>query len=233
MQITTTIDDNGVALVTLDDGGKNILSLDAIDGINKALTEVAGAKALVIAGRDGALSAGLDLKHVQEHGPAGARELVRALGEVAMAIWVDPRPTVCAATGHAIAGGTILAMAHDHVVAAAGHFKWGLTETRVNLEVPDMGFAMARARLAPKDVNTYLLPGTPVDAAMAVAVGFADELAEMEDTVARAVAVATERAQLPAGAYAGNKARLRGDAPSQVAARAEQDLLEVTRHLDS
>lgn len=233
MQITTTIDDHGVALITLDDGGKNVLTLDAIAAWDKAIVDAAEAKAIVTAGREGALSAGLDLAHVKAHGAKGAKELVLALGEPVMRLWTDPRPTVCAATGHAIAGGTIIAMAHDHVVAAADHWKWGLTETRVNLEVPAMGLALARARLSPRDLHTYVLPGTPVDAAMAVAIGYADELADLDECVDRAVAVARERASLPAAAYAGNKARLRGDLAAQIIAGADADVDLVVRHLEA
>jgi enoyl-CoA hydratase len=233
MSITTTIDDEGIALITIDDGGKNVLSLQSLAHYDKALDEAADAVAIVTAGRDGVLSAGLDLKHVKEHGAAGARELVRELFSVGMRLWTDPRPTVCAATGHAIAGGTILAMAHDHVVAASGHWKWGLTETRVNMEVPELAWAIAGGRLSPGDLNTYVLPGAMIDAAMAVAVGYADELAELEDVVARAMVIADERAQLPAGAYGGNKARLRGDVPAKLALTLESDLLAVTRHLSA
>lgn len=233
MPVTCHLDDDGVASIVLDDGAKNVISFELLDRLEAALAEAADAEAVVLAGREGVFSAGLDLKYVQEHGAEGARSLVVRLAEVATTLWTDPRPTACAATGHALAGGTILAMACDHVVAADGPFKWGLVETAVNLEVPELALAMARQRLQPRHVNQYVLPGTAVDAATAVAVGYADEAVAPEHVVARAVEVARERGGLPAGAYGGNKLRLRGATAARLREGIAADVAAVVRHLDA
>ncbi len=231
MTATLHLDDDGIATIRLDDGGKNLIGLEMLAALEKALHEAGDAKAIVVEGREGVLSAGLDLKHVKEHGPDGAVELIRGLGRVCLTLWTDPRPTVCAATGHALAGGTILAMSCDHVVAADGPFKWGLIETAVNLEVPAMGLAFAAQRMQPRHVNQYVLPGTAVDAKTAVAIGYADELTPSGATASRARTVAGERMALPSGAYAGNKMRLRGAAATRLRELVEADLQAVVRHL--
>lgn len=231
MTATLHLDDDGIATIRLDDGGKNLIGLEMLAELEQALHKADDAKAIVIEGREGVLSAGLDLKHVKEHGPDGAVELIRGLGRFCLELWTDPRPTVCAATGHALAGGTILAMTCDHVVATDGPFKWGLVETAVNLEVPELGLALAAQRMQPRHVNQYVLPGTAVDAPTAVQIGYADELAQASFTASRAHAVARERMSLPPGAYAGNKMRLRGAATTRLRELAEADLQAVVRHL--
>lgn len=231
MTVTCHLDDEGVASIVLDDGARNVISFELLDELEAALQQASEARALVLAGREGALSAGLDLTYVRAHGAAGARDLILRLGEVALALWTDPRPTACAATGHALAGGTILAMTCDHVVAADGPFKWGLVETAVNLEVPDMALALAAQRLQARHVNQYVLPGSAVDVATAVAIGYADESAAPDRVVGRAVEVARARAELPAGAYAGNKRRLRGQSAARLREAAERDVTAVVQHL--
>ncbi len=231
MTVTLDIDDDGIATVTIDDGARNALSMTTIADIGQAVASAGEARALVLTGREGSFSAGLDLKHIQAKGPEGARELIRSLGEVVLPLWTDPRPTVCAATGHALAGGTILAMACDHVVAADGPFKWGLIETAVGLMVPHLGLTLAGHRLQPRHVNQYVIPGATVDARTAVSIGYADELAEPADVLDRARAVASERLELPASAYAAMKDRLRGEQATQVAAGSEHDLDQIVRLL--
>ncbi len=231
MTATLHLDDDGIATIQLDDGGKNLISLEMIDAIEKSLVDASEARAIVLAGREGVFSAGLDLKYVQANGPDGAVELIEALGRLSLTVWGDPRPTVAAATGHALAGGTILAMTCDHVVAADGPFKWGLVETKVNLEVPEMGLALAAQRMQPRHINQYVLPGTAIDAATAAAIGYADEALPPEDVLPRAVEVARQRAELPAGAYAGNKMRLRGAVIAGIRERSKADVQAVVRHL--
>jgi enoyl-CoA hydratase len=61
MDINLSVSDH-VALITLDDGKKNAVNIDALAGINAALDEAdEKAKAVVIAGRPGSFCAGFDL----------------------------------------------------------------------------------------------------------------------------------------------------------------------------
>ncbi len=226
---TCQVDDDGIATITLDDGALNILTLQMFADLSAALDDAADARALVLAGRDGSFSTGLDLKHVMAHGVDGARELGRVLGEVAMRIWADPRPVVAAATGHALAGGTILAIAADHVVAADapdgdGEYWWGLIETVVGLELPDFALAPARHRLTLPAINRWVLPGVRVNAARALEVGYADELLPAGAVVERAHDEARLRLELPQLAYAGTKRRLRSAEAARVLANLDADL---------
>lgn len=209
MELRRTTSDEGVLTVVLDDGDKNTLTPEALEALIAVPDEEDEARAIVLAGREGIFSAGLDLKWMAAHGREGVVELLRLLGRCAMGWWTEPRPTVCAATGHAIAGGSILAMACDHTVAAAGHW-WGLTETQIDMELPEFALALARHNLSGDRLEDLLLPGDRLDAADAAEAGFADEVVIPDDALARAQERATTLAELPARAYAANKRRLRG-----------------------
>lgn len=231
MSVRCEVDGEDILTVTLDDGDKNTLKPETFEALIAALDDHPQAVAVLLRGRDGIFSAGLDLHWMMDHGRDGVERLLIGFGTCLMRWWTDPRPTVCAATGHAIAAGSMLGMACDHAVATEGGF-WGLTETRVGLEVPDFGIALARANLPADRLEDLLIPGERVDAATAVAAGFADVLSPDQDTT---VSLARERvealAALPARAYAGTKRRLRGTAAEEVMAGLEDDISVLTAHL--
>jgi enoyl-CoA hydratase len=224
--------DDGVFTVTMDDGAKNVLDPDAFAALIAVLDEAPDARAVVLTGREGVLSAGLDLKYMLANGREGTRELLVGFGTCLMRWWTDPRPTVCAATGHAIAAGTMFAMACDHAVAAEGGW-WGLTETQIDFELPLFAIALARANVRADRLEDLLLPGARIDAAAACEAGYADELVAPDEAVARAQARARELAALPPRAYAGTKRRLRGQAAAAVLAGLDDDIAALTAHLDA
>lgn len=221
-------DHDGVATLTLDDGDKNTLDLEGFRRIGRALDACADADAIVLAGRDGILSAGLNVKVLAQLDRPGLEELLVTFGRTVIRLWTEPRPTVCAATGHAIAAGTMLAMACDHAVASTGDHRWGLTETRIGFELPRFAIELARANVRGDRLEDLLLPGAVVDPRTAVEAGFADELADDPPaTVARAQAHAAQLAELPRAAYAGTKHRLRGQAAERVLSTLEEDISAI------
>lgn len=228
--VAWTLGPDGILTVTMDDGDKNTFTPEVFEALTAALDDDTGARAIVLTGRPEILTAGLDLKWMAAHGRDGIERLLVRFGECVMRWWTDPRPTVCAAPGHAIAAGSILAMACDHTVAAEGGF-WGLTETRVGLEVPEFALAIARANLRSDRLEDLLLPGERLDATEAVAVGYADVVVPPDEVLAVAQQRARELAQLPARAYAGTKHRLRGAAAETVLSGLTADIARLGAHL--
>jgi enoyl-CoA hydratase len=210
VSITRVVED-GVAVVTLDDGKVNALDVDVFAALDEVLDACADDAAIVLCGREGVLSAGLDRGQLSAP-PAELQRLAVALTRTTMRLWTEPRPVVMAATGHAIAAGTILALACDHVVAAEGDHRWGLNETAIGLVLPQWVVDLARSAVRADRLEGLVLPGRLVDAREALEVGFVDELAPADQVRARAIARATGLAELPRAVYAANKRRLRGPA---------------------
>jgi enoyl-CoA hydratase len=210
---------DGVAVLTLDDGKVNALTVDVFAAIDEALDACAEDGAIVLCGREGIFSAGLD-RTLLSAPEAELERLAVALTRTTMRLWTEPRPVVAAATGHAVAAGTILALACDHVVAADGDHRWGLNETAIGLVLPQWVVDLARSAVRADRLERLVLPGRLVDARVALEAGFVDELARADQVRSRAMAVAAELATLPRAVYAANKLRLRG-----AAARAAMDTL--------
>lgn len=224
MAITRTRDDDGISVVTIDDGKANALDVDVFGELDSVFDACEEDAAIVLTGREGMFSAGLNTKVMASLDDDGLAELLAVFGRTTMRLWLEPRPVVAAATGHAIAGGTILAMACDHTVAAEGKFGWGLTETTIGFPMPGFVITLARGNVRADRLDDLILPGALVDPRTAVEVGFADEIADPGEVLDRALTKARALAELPRTVYAETKRRLRGDAAEAARAALVGDL---------
>lgn len=222
MSIVRATDARGITTLTVDDGKVNAYDAAFFAELDAALDDCAGDAAVVIAGRPGMFSAGLDRRVLDAGDDAAIGDLLVALGRTTLRVWTEPRPLVAAVTGHAVAAGTILAMACDHVVAAAGDFKWGLLETTIGFPMPRFVLDIAERTVRVDRLDDLVLSGTLLTPEEAVEAGFADVVVPAEETVAAAQERAAELAALPRHAYAATKRRLRGAA----AERATRGLVE-------
>ena len=126
---------DSIAVVTLDDGTVNVLSRQMLRDIDGALDRAAADGAtVVLTGRPGVFSAGLDLR-VLRAGGEEALALLRAGFELAARVLSFPEPVVIGCTGHAIAMGDFLLLSGDYRVGAAGPYKITATEVAIDLDV--------------------------------------------------------------------------------------------------
>jgi enoyl-CoA hydratase len=220
---------DGVALLTADRPPVNAMNLELLDELVAAIDGLVAdtPAALVLAGRPGAFSAGLDLKAVPAYGPDEQRRMIELINAMALGVYGLPCPVVCAITGHAIAGGFVLAVCGDHrVVASEG--RYGLTEVKVGVPYPQGAIGVVRAELSSAAARSLVLGNRLVDAEECVRLGAFDEVAAPDTVVDRAVEVARELAELPADVYARTKAQLRAETLTRLRAAAAADpLLEA------
>jgi enoyl-CoA hydratase len=206
----TIAEREGVAVLTADRPPANAMDLELLDELVEAIEGVAAdpPPALVLAGRPGFFSAGLDLKAVPGYGAAEQRRLVDGINRMALGAYALPCPVVCAITGHAIAGGFVLAVCGDHRVAST-EGRYGLTEVKVGVPYPQGAIGVVRAELTTGAARVLVLGNRLVDAGECVRMGAFDEAVAPDAVIDRAIEVAQELAALPANVYAGTKAELR------------------------
>jgi enoyl-CoA hydratase len=144
----TLTEHDGVSVLTADRPPANAMDLTLLDELVAAVEGLAAEPpaALVLAGRPGFFSAGLDLKAVPGYGPPEQRRLVDGINRMAIGVYGLPCPVVCAITGHAIAGGFVLAVCGDHRVAST-EGRYGLTEVKVGVPYPQGAIGVVRAEL--------------------------------------------------------------------------------------
>jgi enoyl-CoA hydratase len=203
---------DAVTLVTIDRPPANAMSPDlvaeGVEILERLRDDPPGA--VVIAGIPGYFSAGVDLKIAPTLDAKGQAEAVHGINRVFAAWYSAPFPVVGAITGHAIAGGLILALCCDYrVVGRSGRF--GLTEVKVGIPYPAAALAIVRAELRVEVARALALRAHLIDADEAFANGVFDEQVDDDQVVERALAVAAELAALPSREYRHTKYRLRQD----------------------
>lgn len=211
--------------IELDGPGKNALGTPMFEWLIGQIDAAAG-RPILLSGKNGAFSAGLDLKEVMSLDGPGMARFLGLLEHACVRLHDHPGPVVAAVTGHAIAGGAVLAACCDHRVGeAGGAARIGLNEVALGLRFPPGVLRMLLARL-PAPYHGRLLLGaelhSPEDA---LKYGLLDELAA--DPLSAAAAHLRLLARHPAPAYAATKAALRAGVTDARPGEAESFLADV------
>jgi len=227
--ISTREDGNGVAVLSADRPPANAMDLALLEEIVAAVQPFANdpPRALVLAGRPGFFSAGVDLKLAPTYEPEDRRRMVAAINAMALGVYELPCPVVGAITGHAVAGGLVLALCTDlRVASSAG--RYGLTEVKVGIDYPQAAIGVVRAELAPHAARRLALGSELLGASECLHLGVFDELAEPDDVLPRALELATSLAAFPREIYARTKRELRAATATRLRAAAAEDPLLQT-----
>ena len=225
-QISVTRDDAGVTTVLIDRPRANAMDVSLLAELVGTLEAVAAdpPAAVVLAGRPGFFSAGADLKAVPAYGPDDQRAMVDGINGMALGVYALPCPVVGAITGHAIAGGMVLALCTDLRVASS-EGRYGLTEVKVGVPYPQAAIGVVREEL-PAPARRLLAFGNALhDARTCERLGIFDEVVAPDAVLPRAEELARELAAMPAEVYARTKRDLRGAAIERMRAAAADDPL--------
>jgi enoyl-CoA hydratase len=122
-------------------------------------------------------SPGLDLVTLLEYDRAAMERFMRLFAEAVWALYALPKPVVAAVSGHAVAGGCILALTADYRVLRRGGVQLGLNEVKVGVPLPWSVALLLRAAVPPGALTQVALLGRNFADDDALAVGLADQLA--------------------------------------------------------
>lgn len=213
-----------VAWIRWDDGRANTFTNAVFERFLELFDRAAddeGVGAVVVAGREGFFSAGIDLEWLQECSHDDRGEIGPNLAKLTHRVFLFPKPVIAAITGHAVAGGAILLLACDRKIGAEGRFKIGVNE--VALGIPFGGFALeiARAHLTPAGMNQGPLYGETFSPERALEVGYLDELVAPEQLEERVQEIAAKAAGFSHFAYFTTKQIMRGDVAAKIEEQVE------------
>jgi enoyl-CoA hydratase len=219
-------DRDGVAVLALDHPPANAINVELLGELISALESVAAErpKALIMAGRPGFFSAGVDLKAVPGYGAEEQRRMVDGINRMVLITYPMPFPVVAAVTGHAIAGGLVLALCADIRVASL-EGRYGLTEIKVGVPYPQAAIGVVRAELAPNAARRLVLGNELIGGEEAARLGVFDEALPADQVRARAHEIAAALGAMPPDVYARTKGDLRTAAVSALREAAGADPL--------
>jgi enoyl-CoA hydratase/carnithine racemase len=191
----------------------NALSPELIAALKHAIDTASGdgTQALVLSGAPGRFSGGLDVPLLLQLDRAAIASLWRNFYALLGAIATSPIPIAAALTGHAPAGGTVLAMFCDWRVMAEGDYKMGLNEVQVGIPIPPLILAAARRLLGLRVSEQLAVSGALLTSQQALQVGLVDEVAAMESVVERAINWCQRLLALPPKAMRGTRRQARAD----------------------
>jgi enoyl-CoA hydratase len=201
---------DGVALIKLDDGKANALSLPMQQAFNSALDQAQQAKLpVVITGRSGILSAGFDLKTLAASGQP-AVDMLNGGIEIALRLLSFETPVVIACGGHAIAMGVFLLQCGDYRIGVAGNFKYSANEVAIGMTMPWSTIEILRQRLTPAALCRAVLLAETFTPTNGVENGLIDRIVTTEsELLPAALETAKSFSALNAVAHAASKNRLR------------------------
>lgn len=191
----------------------NALNPELVNALRRAVEDAPreGRLALAISGASGIFSAGLDIPVLLTLDRDAMRAFWSEFFGLCGALARSPIPIAAAITGHSPAGGAVLALFCDYRVMARGTYRIGLNEVQVGLTVPECIQAGMRRLIGTHRTERLLVEGLMLDADGALAIGLADELADVDFVAARAVGWLTGLLQLPRQAMLSTRALARAD----------------------
>jgi enoyl-CoA hydratase/carnithine racemase len=221
-----------LAILRLRDGKANAMSPAQIAALAAAVDEIraSDARALVITAEGKAFCAGLALPELVDLDRATMTRFMDDFTGAMRCVLEFPRPTVAAITGHAIAGGCVLALMCDARIMTSAPAKIGLSEVQLGIGLPAVVIEPLRARVPATSLTRLALEGALVDGAEAQRLGLVDEVAAPDAVLPRALERARALATAGPAAYAHVKRAL---VRPIAEALAEHDLREREGWLDT
>jgi enoyl-CoA hydratase/carnithine racemase len=197
--------DEGLLIVRMSRGKANALNSAMVEELNAAIEQAKTSDSVrgVVLASDRAkfFSGGFDVMEVFGYDRETMTEFFGRFIDLYEGMLRLAKPVVAAVSGHAFAGGAVLALASDARVMAEGEFGFALNEINIGLALPPGMIRMAMVAVGTVKARELVLEGKTFTPAYALEVELASELAAPESVLERAVGRARELARKPPLTY--------------------------------
>lgn len=207
-----TIESRGqVAIVRLSNGVINAINQNLVEDLSRAVHQVKNEfRGMVLAGGTKFFCIGFDLPALLKLDQNNMSEFLDKFDQVVLELYTLPIPTACAIGGHAVAGGTILALACDYRFVASGRKFVGLNEINIGLPVPCLPDLMLRQITGDRAATEIVYRGQLIAPEASLDLGLIDEIFTEDELEERALGKIAELAALSQPAFSlikGNRVR--------------------------
>src|ERR1700694_1483539 len=207
--LTSELND-GILTVTLAHGKASALDLELCDALRHKFQHASKSddvRAVVLTGTGSIFSAGVDLPRLINDGRAYVEAFVESLDATLRALFLFPKPAIAAVSGHAIAGGAIMAFACDYRLMSSGRI--GVPEALVGVPFPPLALEIVRFAGPRQHLQSMLYFGWTVECEEAKSRGLIDEVVNASDLLIRARSVARQFADIAPDAFRLTKLQIR------------------------
>jgi enoyl-CoA hydratase/carnithine racemase len=218
MDYITCERDGQLLVVTLARGKANALNSAMVEELIAAVSSAAASedvRGVVLASdRPKFFSGGFDVVEVFGYDRKTMTEFFGRFIDLYEKMLRLPKPLVAAVSGHAYAGGAVLALACDARVIAQGEFGFALNEINLGMALPPGMIRLATHAVGAGNAWDMVLRGQTVTPSRALEIGLAADAVDPKTVLERAKELARELA----------------DKPPLTFAVVKQQFLEVTGH---
>ena len=182
----------------LNNGITNAISPELVDDLAEALHQAKEElKGLILAGGTKFFSIGFDLPILLQLDRPAMTDFYSKFNRTVLDLYTLPLPTACAIAGHAIAGGTILALTADFRFASSGRKLMGLNEVKIGVPVPYLADLMLRQIVGDRPATEINYRGEFLEPEQARKIGLLDDVCPPEQVEQKAIAKVADLAALP------------------------------------
>ncbi|MEE9618493.1 MAG: enoyl-CoA hydratase/isomerase family protein, partial [Anaerolineae bacterium] len=202
------------AIIKLDRGVTNTIDLQLVEELSETLQGVThdpGVHSLVLgSSNERFFSIGFDIPQLFGLARQDFKFFYQTFNRVCMDLYTLPKPTIAAITGHAIAGGCILALCCDYRFIAQGRKLMGLNEIRLGVPVPYLADCVLRHIVGVRYARDIMDIGEFYQPEESLQMGIVDQVLPLEQVLPKSV----------------EKARLLGGSPQEAFAMIKRNRVE-------
>ena len=201
-KIATIKKEDDISIITLDDGKANVFSPEMSNQLNACLDQVdTESGCLIITGREGMFSAGLDLKVIQSGDVDRIVEMSSSAFKLLARIFSFPRPVIAACSGHGIALGTFLICCCDYRIGIKGEYMLGANEMRTNMVIPTPILELIKFRVNDSHKYRAVLGAEMYNFNQAQEIGLIDDVVDIDNLMSAAIEKAKDLATMGHPSY--------------------------------
>jgi enoyl-CoA hydratase/carnithine racemase len=200
---------NNVGIVKLNHGPTNAINLDLVnqmaDILRKAKIDPQIQGLVVTSHNDKFFSIGFNIPELIDLSLDDLSHFYKSFNLLCLELYTLPKPTIAAITGHAIAGGCILALCCDYRFIAQGRKLMGLNEIKLGLPVPYVADCILRNLVGLKHARQILEGGDFYLPEVSSQTGLVDQVLPLEGVITEAIGRVEITGSFPREAFAAIK----------------------------
>ena len=202
--ISLEVSDN-VGVLRLDRGVTNPINLELVKQISinlKNLKRDPEIQSVVLSSsNDKFFAIGFDIPELIELSKKEFKVFYQSYNQLCLDLYSFPKPTIVALTGHAIAGGCILALCCDYRFIAEGRKLMGLNEVKLGVPIPYPGDCILRQIVGSRYAQEITYVGDFYPSNELLRMGVVDAVFPLEQVLNKSIEKAKLLGSLPQGAF--------------------------------
>ncbi|MFA5771698.1 MAG: enoyl-CoA hydratase/isomerase family protein [Thermoplasmata archaeon] len=205
MKLINTEHQNKTAILKLNRDIKNAINPQLVNELSDELQKIrndANVNSVVLGSLgEKFFSIGLDIPRLYELSREDFKKFLQAYDRLCIELYTLPKPTIIAITGHAIAGGCILALCCDYRFIAEGRKLMGLNEVKLGVPVPYPADCILQNLIGSRNAREIMNTGEFYQSEDLLKMGVVDQVLPLEQVLPKSVEKAESLGALPQKAF--------------------------------